>query len=104
MGKKKTKRAIKREERERLAEEQEAATAVFEAKRRKYRLAAMIVPVVALVAAIAVYVITDDKQLAGLVGMFGVGIFVPLLLGAVGGQVTPRDRTRAGSIDFGNKR
>ncbi len=104
MGKKKTKRQIKREERERVAEEREAASAAFRAKRKKYRIAAFVVPIVALVAAIAVYMSTDDKQLAGLTGMVGVGIFIPLLLGAVGGEVTPRDRTRAGSIDFGNKR
>ena len=104
MGKKKTKRQIKREERERDAEEREAATRAFMAKRKKYRIAAFVVPVVALALSIAVYVVTDDKQLAGLTGMVGVGIFVPLLLGAVGGEVPPRDRTRAGSIDFGNKR
>jgi len=104
MSKKKTKRQIKREERERAAEELAAATAAFEGKRRKYRIAALATPVVALALSIAVYVVTDDKQLAGLTGMIGFAIFIPLMLGAIGGEVTPRDRTRAGSIDFGSKR
>ncbi|HHH29858.1 MAG TPA: hypothetical protein ENK57_16140 [Polyangiaceae bacterium] len=104
MGKKKTKRQIKREQREHDAEARALATAVFEAKRRKYRIAAILVPIVTLAISIGVYMATDDKQLAGLIGMVGVSIFVPLGLGAVGSEVTPRDRTRAGSIDFGNKR
>jgi len=100
--KKKTKRELKKEQREQEAEEREAARLAFEARRRKYRIAAAVVPAVTLALAIGVYIGTDDKQLAGLIGMFGLAIFVPLLLGAVGSEVKPRDRVRAGAIDFGN--
>ena len=104
MGKKKTKRQLKREERDRQAEELAIATEAFEGKRRKYRIAAAVLPIVTLVASIAVYIGLNDKQLAGLTGMIGIAIWIPMMLGAVGSQVKPRDRTRAGSIDFGSKR
>ena len=61
-------------------------------------------PVVFLAVAIGVYVALDDKQLAGLIGMVGLAIWVPVLLGLIGARIQPRDRTRAGSIDFGNRR
>ena len=104
MAKKKTKRELKREQREREAEERAAAKAAFEAKRRKYRIAAVAIPIVTLATAIGVYMATDDRQLAGLTGLFGVGAFILVLLGLIGSSVKPRDRVRAGSIDFGNKR
>ncbi|MBX3273515.1 MAG: hypothetical protein KF729_24845 [Sandaracinaceae bacterium] len=101
MSKKKTKRDQRREERDAAVEEERAATEVFEERRRRFRIAAAVLPVVALAAAIGVYLATDDKQLAGLTGLVGVAIWIPLFLGAIGSQVTPRDRTRAGAIDFG---
>ena len=104
MGKKKTKREKQREDRDQAAELERRAKEIFEERRRKYRIAAAVVPIVTLPAAIGIYLGTDDKQLAGLVGMVGVAIFVPLLLGAIGSEVTPRDRTRAGAIDFGSDR
>ena len=106
MGKKKTKREKQREDRDQAVEEERVAKELFEARRRKYRIAAVVLPIVALVAAVGVYLGTDDRQLAGLTGMVGVAIWVPLFLGAIGSEVTPRDRTRAGAIDFGggNKR
>ena len=48
--------------------------------------------------------VTDQKQLAGLIGMGGVGIWILVILGLIGSSVKPRDRVRAGSIDFGSKR
>lgn len=98
---KKTKREKRREERDEALEQDRVAKEAFEERRRRYRIAAAVLPIVALAAAIGVYFATDDKQLAGLTGMVGVGIWVPLFLGAIGSQVPPRDRTRAGAIDFG---
>ena len=40
----------------------------------------------------------------GLTGMIGLAIWLPLVIGSIGSQVTPRDRTRAGAIDFGGER
>lgn len=104
MGKKKTKRELKKEQRQRDAEAQQAAEAAFEARRHKFRIGAAIVPVVGLAASLGVYFALDDRQLAALIGMIAIAIFIPVALGAVGGSIKPRDRTRAGSIDFGNKR
>lgn len=104
MGKKKTKRVLRREERDRRTAEREVAKAEFEARRRKYRIAAMLIPLITLGGAIGIYMATDDKQLAGLVGLGGVGIWILVILGLIGSSVQPRDRARAGSIDFGSKR
>jgi uncharacterized membrane protein YfcA len=104
MAKKKTKRELKREQREQRDVERAAAQAEFEAKRRKYRIAALAIPLVTLGSSIGVYMATDEKQLAALVGLLGIGIWILVILGLVGSSVKPRDRTRAGSIDFGSKR
>ena len=104
MGKKKTKRDLKREQRDLDVAEREVAQSEFEAKRRKYRIAAITIPLVTLGASVGVYMGTDEKQLAALVGLFGIGIWILVLLGLVGSSIKPRDRTRAGSIDFGSKR
>ncbi len=104
MGKKKTKRELKREEREKRIAEREAAQAAFETKRRKFRIAALVIPIITLAGAIGAYMATDEKQIGGLVGLGGIGIWILVILGLVGSSVKPRDRTRAGSIDFGSKR
>lgn len=104
MGKKKTKRDLKKEQRARDAEAREVARLNFEARLKKFRVAAGVVPIVGLVAAIGAYYATDDTQLAALVGLIAIAIWIPVGLGAIGGAINPRDRTRAGSIDFGNKR
>ncbi|MCC6875548.1 MAG: hypothetical protein IT378_14675 [Sandaracinaceae bacterium] len=64
---------------------------------------AIALPVVTLAAALGAYFAAGDRQLAGLVGLIGVALWVPALLGAIGAAITPRDRTRAGSIDFGSR-
>ncbi|GAB5546313.1 MAG: hypothetical protein RLO52_06590 [Sandaracinaceae bacterium] len=104
MGKKKTKKDKRREQREQEAEARALALEAAKLKLKRYRVAAAVVPVVFLAAAIGVYVALDDKQLAGLIGMVGLAIWVPVLLGLIGARIQPRDRTRAGSIDFGNRR
>ncbi len=104
MTKKKSKKDKKREQRDQLAAEEEAAQTAFEQRRRLYRMAAVAVPIVAGVGALAIYLGLDDRQLAALTAMVGLAIWVPVLLGALGSRIEPRDRTRAGSIDFGSKR
>ncbi|HJL16844.1 MAG TPA: hypothetical protein RMH99_14365 [Sandaracinaceae bacterium LLY-WYZ-13_1] len=101
---KKSKKELRRERKEREEQARREAEALRLKRRRIFRIAAVVVPVITLAGAIAIYVGMDDRQLAGLLGMVGLAIWVPVLLGLVGSSVKPRDRTRAGSIDFGNKR
>ena len=101
---KKTKKERKREEREQRKAEEQAFLEESRQRRNRLRIAAVALPLLTLAVALGVYFPTDNSQLAALVGLIGVGLWVPILLGLVGGSVKPRDRTRAGSIDFGNKR
>lgn len=100
----KTKKQRKRDERERRDAEEKAAEEAAQRRLRNYQIAAGVVPVITLAVSLAIYFAVNDRQLAALVGMVGLAVWVPLLLGVVGSRVKPRDRTRAGSIDFGNKR
>ncbi|HEY8430597.1 MAG TPA: hypothetical protein VIL20_19590 [Sandaracinaceae bacterium] len=104
MGKKKSKKQEKREQRERRAAELAAIERVAYRRRRIMRAVVIAIPLVTIAAAVLTYVLTDEAQTAALVGLIGVGLWVPAVLGLVGGAVSPRDRTRAGSIDFGHRR
>ena len=101
---KKSKKQRKREERERKEAEEKAAQEIADRRLRNYRIAAAVVPAVTLAISLGIYFSMNDRQLAALIGMIGLAAWIPVLLGVIGGGVTPRDRTRAGSIDFGNKR
>lgn len=101
---KKSRKEKRREQREREAAEREALMEHMRKRRNRLRVAAVALPVVTLAVCLGVYFGTDDSQIAALVGLIGMGLWVPILLGLVGSAVKPRDRTRAGSIDFGNKR
>lgn len=101
---KKTKRERKRDKREQEAAELEAAEQVATRRRRTMRWIVIAIPLVTLAASGITWAATDDIRMAALVGLLGVGLWVPALLGSIGGAVQPRDRTRAGSIDFGNRR
>lgn len=103
MGKK-SKKQKKRDLRDEEAEEREAGQRALDVRRRRYRVAAAVLPVLVLAASLGVYFAWDDRQLAGLVGLIGIAVWVPVLLGSIGGEIRPRDRVRAGSIDFGSKR
>ena len=100
----KSKKQRKREERARREAEERAAEEAAQRRLRNYRIAAAVVPVVTLAISLSIYFAMNDRQLAALVGMVGLAVWVPILLGVVGARVKPRDRTRAGSIDFGNRR
>jgi hypothetical protein len=104
MGKKKSKKQRRREQKEREEAERQAALARLAKRRRRLMAAAVALPLATLAGALAVYFGTEDRQLAALLGMVGIALWVPILLGLVGSAVKPRDRTRAGSIDFGNER
>lgn len=97
----------KKRKKERRAEEKaelEAAREAAERRQRRYRRILVALPLATLAAAAATYFGFDDVRAAALVGVIGVALWVPILLGALGGSVRPRDRDRAGSIDFGQRR
>ncbi len=101
---KRTKRESKRERRAREASDREVAERAARQRQRRLRWVAIAIPVITLAAALTTYGVTDDAQIAALIGLLGIGLWVPALLGAIGATVVARDRTRAGSIDFGQRR
>lgn len=104
MAKKKTKKEIKREKREQEAAAIEAAEQAASRYRRIIRAVVIAIPLATIAAAGVTWAVTEDVQTAALVGLIGIGLWVPAILGSVGAAVAPRDRTRAGSIDFGQRR
>jgi hypothetical protein len=100
---KKAKKESKRERRAREMADREVAERIARQRLRRWRWVAIIIPVLTVAAALVTWGVTDNTQLAALIGLLGVGLWVPALLGLIGASVAPRDRTRAGSIDFGNR-
>ena len=69
---------------------------------RRRRVSALIAVLTFGVAA-ACYWGFDEQQLTGVVLLVGGVLFLLYTLGALGAHVKPRDRNRAGSIDFGRR-
>lgn len=106
MGRKKGKpdKQSRRAKREQEQAEHAHLTAALERRQRTMRVASLAIPGVTVVTAVVTYLVTESAGLAAFVGLVGVGIWMPVLLGALGSAVPPRDRARAGSIDFGQRR
>lgn len=104
MGKQKSKKHERRARREREELERQAALEEMAKRRRVLAIASIALPIATLGGSLAIYYGTGDRQLAALLGLVGIALWVPALLGLIGSAVKPRDRTRAGSIDFGSKR
>jgi hypothetical protein len=83
--------------------EAEARAAQERAQRRR-RIIIAAVPIVALAVAAGVYFGLDEPSLAGAALLGGALVWLMVGLGFLGSSVQPRDRHRAGSIDFGNRR
>ena len=66
------------------------------------RLAAA-VAVLTLALAGVFYWVLENRQLMGVSLLIGGVLFLLLVLGTLASGVHPRDRTRAGSIDYGNR-
>jgi hypothetical protein len=99
----KAKRDVKKErKRNKELDEAERLDALRRTKRNRLLLA--LVPLVfgggAAVAAFSF----ERRSLAGAILLAGAMVWLMVALGFVGGQVKPKDRDRAGSIDFGNRR
>ncbi|MGE0790733.1 MAG: hypothetical protein AB7S26_33980 [Sandaracinaceae bacterium] len=104
MAKNKNKKEQRRAEREREAQEQAEAAALAAERQKRYRIGAIALPLVGALGVGGVYAGTENTQLSALIALVVLALWVPLLLGALGGAIRPRDRTRAGSIDFGSRR
>jgi fatty acid desaturase len=73
-------------------------------RRRQLQIrASAAVAVLTLVVAGLCYWVFDNRQLLGITLLIGGVLFLLLALGALASGVQPRDRTRAGSIDYGKR-
>lgn len=103
MAKKAKKKSEKELRREREAAAREAAMQAAAKRQRRMRMLLIATPIVTLAAALPVWLALDSPRAAALVGLVGVAVWIPLMLGSVGAEITPRDSMRAGSIDFGRR-
>ena len=98
---KKSNRPTRRELRaQRREEKREAAEATRVAAGRRKRLLVLIV-LATTAGALAAYQTGLPSFAVGFALLAGAGAFLAVGLGTLGGNVRPRDRSRAGSIDYG---
>lgn len=98
----------KKKDRDKKREQEEAERAAAheaaERRRRVMRIVNIGVPAATLIAVAITWFVTENQSTAAFVGLIGMGLWVPILLGSLGATVPPRDRNRAGSIDFGQRK
>lgn len=104
MAKKQSERREARKERQRAAKEARRAAEEQAQRRRQMQLRlAGVVAVLTLVVAGVSYWALDNRQLMGITLLIGGVLFLLIVLATLASGVQPRDRTRAGSIDYGNR-
>jgi hypothetical protein len=79
------------------------AEAHAERRRRLQMRLATAVAVLTLVVAGICYWALDNRQLMGVTLLIGGVLFLVIALGTLASRVRPRDRTRAGSIEYGKR-
>jgi hypothetical protein len=104
MVKKPNERRQARKERAREAKEakREAQERAEQRRRMQLRLSAAVAVLTLLIAGICYWVL-ENRQLMGITLLIGGVLFLVVALGTLASGVQPRDRTRAGSIDYGNR-
>ena len=104
MAKKQNERRQARKDRAKEAKDakREAEANAQRRRQSQIRLSA-VVAVLTLVIAGVCYWAFDNRQLMGITLLIGGVLFLVLALGTLASGVQPRDRTRAGSIDYGNR-
>jgi hypothetical protein len=104
MVKKQNERRQARKERAREAKEakREAQERAERRRRMQLRLSAAVAALTLLIAGICYWAL-DNRQLMGITLLVGGVLFLVIALGTLASGVQPRDRTRAGSIDYGNR-
>ena len=104
MAKKQTERRQARKERQKAAKEARQEAQAQAMRRRQFQLrVAGAVGLLTLALAGVCYWVLDNRQLMGVTLLIGGVLFLLLLLAALASGVQPRDRTRAGSIDYGKR-
>lgn len=104
MTKKDGDRRQARKERQRATKEARQEAQARARRRRKIQLrAAVAVGVLTLAVAAVCYWLLENRQLMGVSLLIGGVLFLLLVLGTLASGVHPRDRSRAGSIDYGNR-
>ncbi len=101
MGKAKRQAKKDRKKNKELAEQERRA---IEARIKRGRMINAAIPLIFLALAAGAYWGLGNPSLAGATLLGGALIWLMVGLGFIGSQVSPRDRDRAGSIDFGNSR
>lgn len=104
MAKKHSDRRQARKERAKEAKEakREAQERVQKRRRLQMRVSAAVALLTLAIAAICYWVL-DNRQLMGITLLIGGVLFLVVALSTLASGVQPRDRTRAGSIDYGNR-
>ena len=104
MAKKQNERRQARKERAKDAKEaKREAEANAERRRRLQIRVSAAIAVLTLVVAGLCYWVLDSRQLMGITLLIGGVLFLVLALGTLASGVQPRDRTRAGSINYGKR-
>ena len=104
MPKKQNDRRQARKERAKQAKEAKRAAEEHAQQRRRLQMrVSAAVAVLTLAVAGLCYWVFDNRQLMGITLLIGGVLFLVLALGTLASGVQPRDRTRAGSIDYGNR-
>ncbi|RLB40637.1 MAG: hypothetical protein DRH30_08175 [Deltaproteobacteria bacterium] len=104
MAKKQNERRQARKERAKEAKEAKREAEAHAQRRRQLQIrVSAAVAVLTLVIAGVCYWAFDNRQLMGITLLIGGVLFLVLALGTLASGVQPRDRTRAGSIDYGNR-
>ena len=104
MAKKQNERRQARKERSQEAKEARREAEAHAQRRRRLQIrAAAAVAVLTLSVSGLCYWVFDNRQLMGITLLIGGVLFLLLALGTLASGVKPRDRTRAGSIDYGKR-
>lgn len=104
MAKKQSQRREARKERQKAAKEARRQAEAEAKRRRRLRLrVAAAVGVLTLGMAAVSYFVLENRQFTGISLLVGGVLFLLIVLGTLASTVSPRDRTRAGSIDYGNR-
>jgi uncharacterized ion transporter superfamily protein YfcC len=104
MAKKQNERRQARKERAKEAKEAKREAQALAQRRRQVQIrVSAAIAVLTLVIAGLCYWVLESRQLMGITLLIGGVLFLVLALGALASGVQPRDRTRAGSINYGKR-
>lgn len=104
MAKDPTDRRQARKERAKEAKQARREAEARALRRRRLQMrVAIAVGLLTLTLAGVCYWVLDNRQLMGITLLIGGVLFLLLALGTLASGVQPRDRTRAGSIDYGKR-